>query len=87
MERSDLGNYRRLYRAGHVNAPQLGVLVAYSLLKVPTPFGDLRRLLAMEKIDRPPQALVSISVVSHPTNGFGLRINARYPGKLCKLEP
>ncbi|MDD2918625.1 glycosyltransferase family 2 protein [Rhodoferax sp.] len=39
MERSDLGNYRRLYRAGHVNAPQLGVLVAYSLLKY------LRRLV------------------------------------------
>jgi len=33
MERSDLGNYRRLYRSGHINGAQLGVLVAYSLLK------------------------------------------------------
>lgn len=33
MERSDLGNYRRLYRSGDITAPQLGVLVVYSLLK------------------------------------------------------
>lgn len=33
MERSDLGNYRRLYRSGHINGVQLSVLVAYSLLK------------------------------------------------------
>lgn len=33
MERSDLGNYRRLYRDAHINAAQLGILVAYSLLK------------------------------------------------------
>jgi len=33
MERSDLGNYRRLYRDGCINAPQLAILVTYSLLK------------------------------------------------------
>ena len=33
MERSDLGNYRRLYRNGHINVLQLSVLAAYSLLK------------------------------------------------------
>ena len=39
MERSDLGNFRRLYRDGCISRPQLGILVAYSLLKY------LRRLL------------------------------------------
>lgn len=33
MERSDLGNYRRLCRDGCISRPQLAVLVAYSLLK------------------------------------------------------
>lgn len=33
MERSDLGNFRRLYRDGSISGPQLAVLVAYSLLK------------------------------------------------------
>lgn len=33
MERSDLGNYRRLYRDGCINAAQLAVLVTYSMLK------------------------------------------------------
>lgn len=33
MERSDLGNFRRLYRDGCINVLQLLVLVAYSLLK------------------------------------------------------
>jgi len=33
MERSDLGNYRRLYQDGCINAPQLAILVTYSLLK------------------------------------------------------
>ncbi|HUW25576.1 MAG TPA: glycosyltransferase family 2 protein [Gallionella sp.] len=39
MERSDLGNYLRLYRANCIGAPLLGVLSIYSLLKY------LRRLL------------------------------------------
>jgi glycosyltransferase involved in cell wall biosynthesis len=33
MERSDLGNYRRLCQAGYINRLQLAVLLAYSLLK------------------------------------------------------
>jgi len=33
MERSDLGNYRRLYRDGCINAAQFVILVTYSLLK------------------------------------------------------
>jgi glycosyltransferase involved in cell wall biosynthesis len=33
MERSDLGNYLRLYREGCINRSQLVALVAYSLLK------------------------------------------------------
>lgn len=39
MERGDLGNYRRLYRAGCINGFQLGMLAIYSLLKY------VRRLL------------------------------------------
>lgn len=39
MERGDLGNYRRLYRAHCINVYQLGVLAIYSLLK------HVRRLL------------------------------------------
>lgn len=39
MERGDLGNYRRLYRAGCINGFQLGLLGLYSALKY------LRRLL------------------------------------------
>lgn len=39
MERGDLGNYRRLYRANCINVYQLGALGIYSLLKY------LRRLL------------------------------------------
>ena len=39
MERGDLGNYRRLYRAGCINGFQLGMLGIYSALKY------LRRLL------------------------------------------
>jgi len=33
MERSDLGNFRRLYRDRCISGPQLAVLVIYSLLK------------------------------------------------------
>jgi len=33
MERSDLGNYRRLYRDGSINAMQFAMLAAYSLMK------------------------------------------------------
>lgn len=33
MERSDLGNYRRLYQDGCINAPQFAFLVTYSMLK------------------------------------------------------
>jgi len=33
MERGDLGNYRRLYRANCIKAYQFGALVVYSLLK------------------------------------------------------
>lgn len=33
MERGDLGNYRRLYRANCINGFQLGALVVYSVLK------------------------------------------------------
>ncbi|MDD4929267.1 MAG: glycosyltransferase family 2 protein [Gallionella sp.] len=33
MERGDLGNYHRLYRASHINGFQLGALIVYSLLK------------------------------------------------------
>lgn len=33
MERGDLGNYRRLYRANCINGFQLGVLAVYSVLK------------------------------------------------------
>ena len=33
MERGDLGNYRRLYRAGNIGAPLLFLLCTYSLLK------------------------------------------------------
>lgn len=33
MERSDLGNYRRLYRDGCISGFQLAILAAYSLLK------------------------------------------------------
>lgn len=33
MERSDLGNFRRLYKDGCINGPQLAFLVLYSLAK------------------------------------------------------
>jgi hypothetical protein len=33
MERSDLGNYRRIYRDGNVNLGQMSALVVFSLLK------------------------------------------------------
>ena len=39
MERGDLGNYRRLYRADYINGLQLGLLAIYSMLKY------VRRLL------------------------------------------
>jgi glycosyltransferase involved in cell wall biosynthesis len=44
MERSDLGNYRRLYRDGCISWPQLALLVAYSMLKF------VRRLVIMQDI-------------------------------------
>jgi hypothetical protein len=39
MERSDLGNYQRLYRARFINGIQFAALVVYSMLKY------LRRLV------------------------------------------
>lgn len=39
MERGDLGNYLRLYRANYINSFQLGALIVYSVLKY------IRRLL------------------------------------------
>ena len=33
MERGDLGNYRRLYRLGHIGAPLFVTLCSYSILK------------------------------------------------------
>jgi hypothetical protein len=33
MERSELGNYRRLHQEGCISRPQLTALLAYSLLK------------------------------------------------------